>query len=101
MARTSNIFARVEPEVKEQAELILNHLGIPMSNAVGMFLRQIVLQRGIPFELKLPENRPLAMNELTKEQLDTEIAKGLADIENGIVYSAEEVQEELHRLYGI
>ncbi len=44
-------------------------------------------------------NRPLAMNELTKEQLDTEIAKGLADIENGRVYSAEEVQEELHDLY--
>ena len=38
MARTSNVFARVEPEVKEQAEMVLNQLGIPMSNAVGMFL---------------------------------------------------------------
>ena len=44
MARTSNIFARVEPEVKEQAESILNQLGIPMSNAVGMFFKQVVLQ---------------------------------------------------------
>lgn len=48
MARTSNVFARVEPEIKEQAEQVLERLGIPMSNAVGMFLRQIVLQRGIP-----------------------------------------------------
>ena len=48
MARTANVFARVEPEVKEQAEQVLDRLGIPMSNAVGMFLRQIVLQRGIP-----------------------------------------------------
>ena len=47
MARTANVFARVEPEVKEQAEQVLDRLGIPMSNAVGMFLRQIVLQRGI------------------------------------------------------
>lgn len=54
MARTAGVFARVEPEVKEQAELVLDRLGIPMSNAVGMFLRQIVLQRGIPFEMKLP-----------------------------------------------
>ena len=54
MARTANVFARVEPEVKEQAEQVLDRLGIPMSNAVGMFLRQIVLQRGIPFEMKLP-----------------------------------------------
>ena len=42
MKRTSNVFVRVEPEVKEQAEKILGELGIPMSNAVGMFLRQVV-----------------------------------------------------------
>lgn len=53
MARTANIFAHVEPELKEQAESVLDQLGIPMSNAVGMFLRQIVLQKGIPFEMKL------------------------------------------------
>ena len=44
MARTANVFVRVEPEVKEQAEQVLDRLGIPMSNAVGMFLRQIVLR---------------------------------------------------------
>ena len=62
MARTANVFARVEPEVKEQAEQVLDRLGIPMSNAVGMFLRQIVLQRGIPFEMKLPAVRPAKGN---------------------------------------
>ena len=36
--RTANIFTRVDPETKEQAESILNQLGIPMSNAIGMFL---------------------------------------------------------------
>lgn len=54
MARTSSVYARVEPEIKEQAESVLDQLGIPMSNAVSMFLRQIVLQQGIPFEMKLP-----------------------------------------------
>ena len=101
MARTSNVFARVEPEVKEQAEMVLNQLGIPMSNAVGMFLRQVVIQRGIPFEMKLPANKPLDMSQMTKEQFDTEIQKGIADIENGRVYSVNEVEEEMHRLYGI
>ncbi|MCD8327600.1 MAG: type II toxin-antitoxin system RelB/DinJ family antitoxin [Ruminococcus sp.] len=101
MARTSNVFARVEPEVKEQAEIVLNQLGIPMSNAVGMFLRQVVIQRGIPFEMKLPANKPLDMSQMTKEQFDTEIQKGIADIENGRVYSVDEVEEEMHRLYGI
>ncbi|MCD7959639.1 MAG: type II toxin-antitoxin system RelB/DinJ family antitoxin [Ruminococcus sp.] len=101
MARTSNVFARVEPEVKEQAEMVLNQLGIPMSNAVGMFLRQVVIQRGIPFEMKLPANKPLDMSQMIKEQFDAEIQKGIADIENGRVYSVDEVEEEMHRLYGI
>ena len=75
MARTANVFARVEPEVKEQAEEILDRLGIPMSNAVGMFLRQITLQRGIPFEIKLPEETQLVYSNLKKEQFDLEIKK--------------------------
>ena len=59
-----------EPEVKEQAERVLDQLGIPMSNAVGMFLRQIVLQRGIPFEVKLPAyEESVAYGSLTKERL--------------------------------
>ena len=68
MARTANVFARVEPELKEQAEDILQQLGIPMSNAVGMFLKQIVLQKGIPFEMKLPRTEPLQYQSLTRRQ---------------------------------
>ena len=104
MARTANVFARVEPEVKEQAEQVLDRLGIPMSNAVGMFLRQIVLQRGIPFEmkLKLPAyEEPVAYGSLTKEQFDAEIEKGMEDIKAGRVYSADEVDAEMKREFGI
>lgn len=95
MARTANVFARVEPEVKEQEEQVLDRLGIPMSNAVGMFLRQIVLQRGIPFEMKLPAyEEPVAYGSLTKEQFNAEIEKGMEDIRAGRVYSADEVEAE-------
>lgn len=101
MARTSNIFARVEPEVKEQAEQVLEQLGIPMSNAIGMFLRQVVMQRGIPFEMKLPASKPLAIGSLTKEQFDEEMQKGMDDIKAGRVYSADAVEDEMKRIYGI
>ena len=95
MARTANVFARVEPEVKEQAEQVLDRLGIPMSNAVGMFLRQIVLQRGIPFEMKLPAcEEPVAYGSLTKEQFSME------DIKAGRIYSADEVEAEIKREFG-
>jgi addiction module RelB/DinJ family antitoxin len=98
MARTANVFARVEPEVKEQAEKVLQQLGIPMSNAVGMFLRQIVMQKGIPFEMKIPENQPVEMNSLTNEQLKEELKIGIDDIEAGRVYSADSVEEEMRRI---
>ena len=99
MARTANVFARVEPELKKQAEVVLEQLGIPMSNAVGMFLKQVVLQRGIPFEMKLPDKKVLSMKALTKEEFDAEILKGMQDIENGRLYSAEDVENEMRRMY--
>ena len=67
--RTANVFTRVDPETKEQAESILNQLGILMSNAIGMFLKQIVMQRGIPFEMKLPASVPAVIDSMTKKPL--------------------------------
>ena len=101
MSRTANVFARVEPELKEQAESVLEQLGIPMSSAVGMFLRQVVLQKGIPFEMKLPKTAPLAYGSLTKEQFDKEIEKGMADVKAGRVYSADDLEAEMKRDFGI
>ncbi len=48
MARISSVIDQIEPELKGQAEAVLSRLGIFLSNAASMFLRQAVLQRGIP-----------------------------------------------------
>lgn len=101
MARTANVFARVEPEIKEQAEQILLQLDVPMSNAVGMFLRQVILKKGIPFEITMADNTQLSFGALSREQFDAEIAKGMADIKNGKVHSAEIVEAEMKRDYRI
>ena len=96
--RTANIFTRVDPETKEQAEAILNQLGIPMSNAIGMFLKQIVMQRGIPFEMKLPASVPAVIDSMTKEQFNVELQKGMDDIAAGRVISADAVEAEMKSL---
>ena len=101
MTRTSNVFARVEPELKEQAEDILSQLGIPMSNAIGLFLRQVVIQRGIPFEMKLPQRKPLVFNSLSEEEFNAEIEKGFADMAAGRMRPIGEVFAEMQRDYGI
>lgn len=98
--RTANVFTRVDPETKEQAEAILNQLGIPMSNAIGMFLKQVVMHRGIPFDMKLPGTVPIAVGSLTKEQFDAELQKGMDDIACGRVLSTGAVEAEMRELYG-
>ena len=53
MAKTANVFVRVNPTIKEEAEKVLEGLGISLSTAVEMYLRQIMIQQCIPFELTL------------------------------------------------
>jgi len=101
MQRTSNVFARVEPEIKEQAERVLGQLGIPMSNAIGLFLRQIIIHRGIPFDMKLPANEPVAMGALTSAQLNAELEKGYASAMAGRHRSLKDVAADMERDYGI
>lgn len=101
MAKTSNLYARIEPEVKEQAESILSALGIPVSNAINMFYKQIILQRGIPFEMKLPASHVPDLSRLTAKQLDSELEKGYADVAAGRTKSAGAAFEEIRKDYGV
>lgn len=55
MAKTSSMHIRVEPKVKEEVEKILEKLGMTSADAINMYLRQIILNKGIPFEIKIPE----------------------------------------------
>jgi len=54
MRKTATIQTRVDPVVKKNAQEILKKLNITMSEAISMYLSQIALHRGIPFELKIP-----------------------------------------------
>ena len=46
---------RIDSELSDQASKLLEGLGLSMSQAVSMFLRQVVLQQGLPFEVKYPK----------------------------------------------
>lgn len=100
MAKSANLYARIEPEVKEQAEYILNALGIPASNAITMFYKQIILHNGLPFEVRLPDY-PLDIRRMTSEQLNAEMEKGYADIQAGRTRPASEVFADIRKEYGI
>ena len=89
--KSANLYARIEPDVKEQAEGILAALGIPASNAINMFYKQIILQRGLPFEVKMPSARPVDVSALSEAQMNAELEKGYADMQAGRTRSAKSV----------
>ena len=99
--KSANLYARIEPDVKEQAESILMALGVPASNAINMFYKQIILHNGLPFEVKLPSAKPVDMSALSKEELDAEIEKGYADMLAGKTKPADQVFAGIRRDYGL
>ena len=53
--KTANVTARIQPEIKEKAEEILERLGIPVSVFIDMTYRHIILHDGVPFSLDIPK----------------------------------------------
>ena len=100
-AKSANLYARIEPDVKEQAEGILSALGIPASNAINMFYKQIILQRGIPFEVKMPSARPLDVSSLSEERMNAELEKGYADMKAGRTKSAKKAFADIRKDYNL
>ena len=100
-AKTANLYARIEPDVKEQAEHILSALGIPASNAINMFYKQIILQRGLPFEVKFPTSRPVDMSTISEEELNAELEKGYADMKAGRTKKASAVFSDIRKDYNL
>ena len=72
MSRVASIHARIDPTLKHDAENILHKLGLNASQAINAFYAQIVHVRGIPFELRLPNEETIAaMKELDSGNVKT------------------------------
>lgn len=99
--KSANVYARIEPDVKEQAESILSALGIPASNAINMFYKQIILNRGLPFEVKIPMAGQTNVSELSEADLNAELEKGYADMEAGRIKSVRQAFSDIRKDYSI
>ena len=101
MANTSAVYARIDKELKENAEEILSKLGISPSSAIQMLYSQIVLRKCIPFDLRLPSEKPVAVGSMSREQLDAELMKGVESLKSGKSYTVDEIDAELKKDFGI
>ena len=96
MAKTANVIARVEPEVKEEAENILNQIGIPSSVVINMLYKQIIYTRGIPFPLTL--NHDLVVREdMNDSEFDSMIGAGLSQAKAGQGRPVADVSKDLKK----
>ena len=67
MGRTGYITARVEPKLKASADRTLKKVGVSTSDAITIFLRQVVLQKGLPFEVRMPNAETIAAMEAVRD----------------------------------
>ncbi|MFO8101167.1 MAG: type II toxin-antitoxin system RelB/DinJ family antitoxin [Dehalococcoidia bacterium] len=57
--KSANVSVRIDPEVKHNAEQIFKELGLTTSQAIALFYRQVDIQHGLPFEVKIPNRATL------------------------------------------
>ena len=94
--KTANVLARVEPDVKQQAEEIMSQLGIPVSVVINMLYKQIIMKKGIPFSLSLP-SAPVTLDEMDKATFNSIMENGLKQEKNGESLNAEDVFNSLRK----
>ena len=89
MAKTDTLHIRLEPSVKQKAEKTLNDLGLSITDAINVFLNQVILYDGIPFEIK----KPRFNKETLQAMEDTKNGKNLSKTFNNV----DEMFEELNK----
>ncbi len=77
MRKNNFVKARVNGELKQNVEGILSSLGLTMSEAINVYLSQIELYKGLPFEIKMPNKETTETFEKTDQGIDVIKPKNL------------------------
>ena len=93
--KTANVNARIDQNIKTQAEAILSRIGLPRSVAIDAFYRQIIMHGGIPFALTVPEPRLPMRDQMTATEFDQMMAAGLAQAKADDSLDVDEIFREL------
>lgn len=93
-ARSANVNVRLDPAIKEQGAAILRVLGVSESTFIDMAYRQLVLTRGIPFPVTLPQV-PRSLDTMTPEQFNAILASGIQQAKSGEGQPADETFRDI------
>ena len=101
MANTTAVYARIDSDLKKDAENILSQLGITPASAIQMLYSQIVLTKGLPFDLHLPATKLLSIEDMNRADLDVELTKGIESLKTDKSYTLDEVDAILSKDFKI
>lgn len=96
MAKDATVSARVQSDIKTEAEEILKKLGIPVSVVINSLYRQIIFKHGVPFDLTIPAE-PVTLDSMTKEEFDAMMQRSYEQSLRGQGVSAKQFFDELER----
>lgn len=96
MTKSSNVVARVEPDIKEQAEEILTRLGLPVSVVINALYRQIIMRNGLPFSMTVPSG-VLSRDTMSSADFNAMMNRGLAQAKANESIPLEEAMDDLLR----
>ena len=86
--KSANVTARVQPEIKQQAEAILEKIGLPVSVLIDTLYRQIIMTGGVPYSLTVPQFP--VRDSMTDDQFNLIMEKGYKQAKNGQTISVDE-----------
>ena len=92
--KTANVTARIQPNIREQAEAILERLGIPVSVFIDMTYRQVIMRDGVPFSLDIPD-KLATRDSITQAEFNTMMQTGLAQAKRNDSLSVDEAFNQL------
>ena len=94
--KSANVTARIQPEIKEQAEAVLEKIGLPVSVLIDTLYRQIIMTGGVPYSLTVPKIKTL--DEMTAEEFDAMIQKGFDEAKRGEGLSVDEAFKKINEV---
>lgn len=80
MPKTAVISARIDPQLKHNAEEIFKELGLTATQAITLFYKQVELERGLPFAVRVPNEVTMAALEQARTRQGLASFNTLADL---------------------
>ncbi len=93
--KSANVTARIQPEIKQQAEAVLERIGLPVSVLIDTLYRQIIMTGGIPYSLSIPQLP--TRDSMTEEQFHAMMERGYREAMEGKGLSFDEAFAQIQK----